>query len=331
MYRKMANHNIDALNDEQKKVYKAGVDLKKDFETNLKPKNTLTENLTQKINKTNYTASSILHLFDCGLLKFLLKQSLNQDKDLEKALACTSNNLEIYVGVVATANKKEKSDEDKNKNQDTANGTTTAKNNNDNNEKKIGGNGENMTNINPIYVKVADNSFTQVGQIFKNSDDMLCFVFSSTEKPCFEFIVKKEYAVANYRITDETNNTKMVCLKLDNTKNAYTADKKVFYTLNGDTIIFGSFNANTEVNITTLVKCEKNICTPADTSTLFTLFGYNVSKTSAALATAAVLGSAYLYRKMKKKSKRKSDSASSSRSISASPKYKKRKSSKRGK
>lgn len=322
----MATPNTDALNEKQKKVYKDGVELKKDFETNLKPKNTLTENVDQKINRTNYTESQILHNFDCNLLKFLLKQTLTQDKDLEKALACTSNNLEIYVGEVATANKKEKSDEDKNKNQD------TAENNNDNNEKKIGGNGGNNTTLNPIYVKVADNSFTQVGQIVKIiSDDMLCFVFSSTEKPCFEFIVKNEYAVANYRITDETNNTKKVCLKLDNTKNAYVADKKVFYTLNGDTIIFGSFNANTEVNITTLVKCEKNICTPADTSTLFTLFGYNVSKTSAALATAAVLGSAYLYRKMKKKSKRKSDSASSSRSISASPKYKKRKSSKRGK
>jgi hypothetical protein len=308
-----------ALNKDQKDVYDKGKELLLAARAKFP---LLSSNIKSKTNfkLTAYAAPSppVSHKFDCGLLKFLVNQSLKQDTDLKNALTCTTTTtLEIYEGIVPA---------------------TTTTNNNSGNNKHAGGGiktskkpftGGNDTPI-PIYVKVAGKNDTQIGQLFKLKDGILCFVFSTTGTPCFEFIVKEDYAVANYPNKTELDNNKQVYLKLTGTT-GYTADKKAFYTSFGETSIYGSLNDTMDVNITTSVKCEKNgdktVCTPADTSTLFTLFGYNVSKTSAALATAAALGSVYLYRKMKKKSKRKTDSSSSGKKSSHSN----RKSSKRGK
>ncbi len=321
-----------ALNKDQKDVYDRGKVL---FDSLSKPDSfgdlakISTQSIETKITKPDIKALTFEEKaeFDCGLLKFLINQSLKQDTDLKNALTCTTTTLKIYEGKVTTSGPGTSGTKGASGpgTSGTSGHTGGSVRNKTSKKPFIGGN----NTLIPIYVKVKD-SYTQVGQLVNTTSGELCFVFSSTDNPCFEFIVKGEYAIANYP-TDIKGTTKRVCLKLDK-KSPYTADKNAFFTfINGSIQIYGSLNDTMDVNITTSVKCEKNgdktVCTQADTSTLFTLFGYNVSKTSAALATAAALGSVYLYRKMKKKSKRKTDSSSSGKKSSHSN----RKSSKRGK
>jgi hypothetical protein len=181
----------------------------------------------------------------------------------------------------------------------------------------------------PIY-----NKKKQIGEI-SFEEDKYYFMFGNKDlsQKCFEIIMEPK--ISNPVIVNfpDTNNrvspTGIYKMAIEPPHSpSYTNfqfNEKHFVAFGiNQTKYAGKFSKNMSVE---LIKCTSQKCTsqippPSETST--NLFG--ISGTSAAIGTAAVLGTAYLYNKFKKKSKRKTKKPPSSSSSSSSSSATKKKS-----